>query len=25
MDVHLMFPKPFDVRELRSAVDQLAA
>src|SRR5207253_4600360 len=25
MDVHLMFPKPFDVRQLRMAVDQLAA
>ena len=25
MDVHLMFPKPFDVRALRSAVEQLAA
>ncbi len=25
MDVHLMFPKPFDVRQLRTAVDQLAA
>jgi DNA-binding response OmpR family regulator len=25
MDVHIMFPKPFDVGELRSAVDQLAA
>ena len=25
MDVHVMFPKPFDVGELRSAVDQLAA
>jgi len=25
MDVHLMFPKPFDVVELRSAVDQLVA
>ena len=25
MDVHVMFPKPFDVAELRSAVDQLAA
>jgi CheY-like chemotaxis protein len=25
MDVHVMFPKPFDVRELRSAVDHLAA
>ena len=25
MDVHVMFPKPFDVRELRSAVDQLVA
>ena len=24
MDVHVMFPKPFDVRELRSAVDLLA-
>ena len=25
MDVHLMFPKPFNVGELRVAVDQLAA
>jgi len=25
MDVHVMFPKPFDVGELRSAIDQLAA
>ena len=25
MDVHVMFPKPFDVDQLRSAVDQLAA
>ncbi len=25
MDVHLMFPKPFDVSALRSAVDRLAA
>ena len=25
MDVHVMFPKPFDVGQLRSAVDQLAA
>jgi DNA-binding response OmpR family regulator len=25
MDVHAMFPKPFDVGELRSAVEQLAA
>ncbi len=25
MDVHVMFPKPFDVGELRSAVEQLAA
>ena len=25
MDVHVMFPKPFDVIALRSAVDQLAA
>ena len=25
MDVHLMFPKPFDVAALRSAVDRLAA
>ena len=25
MDVHVMFGKPFDVRELRSAVDRLAA
>jgi DNA-binding response OmpR family regulator len=25
MDVHVMFPKPFDVRQLRSAVDQLVA
>jgi CheY-like chemotaxis protein len=25
MDVHVMFSKPFDVAELRSAVDQLAA
>jgi len=25
MDVHLVFPKPFDVRELRSAIDQLVA
>jgi hypothetical protein len=25
MDVHVMFPKPFDVRELRSAVDHLVA
>src|SRR5437588_7083425 len=25
MDVHVMFPKPFDVGELRSAVDRLAA
>jgi DNA-binding response OmpR family regulator len=25
MDVHLMFPKPFDVGQLRTAVDQLAA
>jgi DNA-binding response OmpR family regulator len=25
MDVHVMFPKPFDVGELRTAVDQLAA
>jgi DNA-binding response OmpR family regulator len=25
MDVHVMFPKPFDISQLRSAVDQLAA
>jgi CheY-like chemotaxis protein len=25
MDVHFMFPKPFDIGQLRSAVDQLAA
>lgn len=25
MDVHVMFPKPFDVRKLRLAIDQLAA
>ena len=25
MDVHVMFAKPFDIRELRSAVDRLAA
>ena len=25
MDVHVMFPKPFDVKALRSAVEQLAA
>lgn len=25
MDVHVMFPKPFDIAELRSAVDRLAA
>ncbi len=25
MDVHVVFPKPFDVGQLRSAVDQLAA
>src|ERR1700704_6368925 len=25
MDVHVMFPKPFDVSALRSAVDRLAA
>jgi hypothetical protein len=25
MEVHVMFPKPFDVRQLRSAVDQLVA
>jgi CheY-like chemotaxis protein len=25
MDVHLMFPKPFDVAALRSAVERLAA
>ena len=25
MDVHVMFPKPFDVDALRSAVDRLAA
>ena len=25
MDVHIMFPKPFDVSALRSAVDRLAA
>jgi len=25
MDVHVMLPKPFDVGELRSAVEQLAA
>jgi len=25
MDVHVMFPKPFDVGQLRTAVDQLAA
>lgn len=25
MDVHLVFPKPFDVRELRSAIDHLVA
>lgn len=25
MDVHVMFPKPFDVGQLRSAVDRLAA
>lgn len=25
LDVHEMFPKPFDVEELRSAVDRLAA
>jgi two-component system response regulator AtoC len=25
MDVHIMFPKPFNVSELRSAVDRLAA
>jgi DNA-binding response OmpR family regulator len=25
MDVHVMFPKPFDIGQLRSAVDQLAA
>jgi len=25
MDVHVMFPKPFDVGALRSAVDRLAA
>lgn len=25
MDVHLMFPKPFDIGALRSAVDTLAA
>jgi DNA-binding response OmpR family regulator len=25
MDVHMMLDKPFDIRELRSAVDQLAA
>ena len=25
MDVHLMFPKPFDIAALRSAVDKLAA
>ena len=25
MDVHVMFPKPFDVGELRLAVDRLAA
>lgn len=24
MDVHVMFPKPFDIRELRSAVEHLA-
>ena len=25
MDVHVMFEKPFDIRQLRSAVDRLAA
>lgn len=25
MDVHVMFPKPFDVAALRSAVDRMAA
>ena len=25
MDVHVIFPKPFDIGQLRSAVDQLAA
>src|SRR5437763_11598368 len=25
MDVHIMFPKPFDIAALRSAVDRLAA
>jgi len=25
MDVHVMFPKPFDVEALRSAVERLAA
>jgi len=25
MDVHVMFPKPFDIAAIRSAVDQLAA
>ena len=25
MDVHLVFPKPFDVRDLRSAIDHLVA
>ncbi len=25
MDVHVMFPKPFDVSQLRSAVERLAA
>ena len=25
MDVHVMFPKPFDVGALRSAIDRMAA
>ena len=25
MDVHIIFPKPFDIAQLRSAVDRLAA
>ena len=25
VDVHLVFPKPFDIRELRSAIDHLVA
>ena|SRR3982751_6480490 len=25
VDVHLIFPKPFDIRELRSAIDHLVA